>query len=211
MSFEKCIQESIKIYMSTHSRSNKKLIPIHSFINKSIKKYLNTKYKVFSLPDKEIVVNGRYNPKKVDVCIKKVNKIVGTGSIKFIMGNYQQNANNYFENCTGELVNLYKTSNTLFVMIIFDEIPYYDSNHNIKNYHKMDKKDFIKYNKLIIDGYLNNLIIVKVSNGKFLQHPSNISNDDLSTIDFTQFKILESYPDTFDNIIRQFSKNCTKQ
>lgn len=206
MSLEKCIQDSIKIYMSSHSRSNKKLIPIHSFISNSIKKCLNKNFQVHSLPYREIVVNGRYNNKKVDVCIKKKQEILGVGSIKFIMSNYKQNANNYFENCTGELINLYKQTNTLFVMIVFDEIPYYNSKHEIKSYHKLNDSDYYKYFKLVQDGYLNNLIILTVSNGRDLQHPQTMDKEKLSNMDFTKFKIKSCYPETFNDTILNFAQ-----
>ena len=211
MTLEKSIQESIKIYLSTHSRSNKKLIPIHSYINKSLTEKLSkSKYKVHSLPEKEIVVEGRYNPKKVDICIKKCNKIAGIGSVKFIMSNYKQNANNYFENCTGELINLRYISKTLFVMIIFDEIPYYDKQHNIKSYHSIDDKDLLKYQKLVTDKYLDDLIIIKVSNGRSLLHPQKITENELKNMDFSKFKILNCFPNKYDKIIKDFTLKCQK-
>ena len=208
--FEKVIQQSLKLYLTSHSRSNKKLIPIHSFISNSIKKHLKKSFTVHSLPEKEINVQGRYNSKKVDICVQNKYKTVGTASVKFIMSNYKQNANNYFENCTGELINLSKISKTFYLMITFDNIPYYNQKHEIKSFHNMHNDEYTKYLKLIEDGYLNNLCIIKMSNGKLLKHPQNITNKEITSIDFSKFKIKECFPDKYEKIIKDFALKCIK-
>lgn len=204
---EAIIQQSIKLYLTTHSRSNKKLIPLHSYISKTISDKLKSNFTVHSLPQKEMVVAGRYNHKKVDICVKNTttNIITGVGSVKFIMSNYKQNANNYFENCSGELLNLYKSAKTMYIMVVFEDIPYYDASHNIKSYHKMENKDLDKYKKLIEDNYLQSLIIIKISNGKYLQHPQKISKEDLDNMDYSQFRIVSSFPKSFEDSITEFA------
>ena len=48
---------------------------------------------------------GRYINKNVDIVIYKRTVIAGIG-VKFVMQNYSQNSNNYFENMLGETANI---------------------------------------------------------------------------------------------------------
>lgn len=93
------------------NRSNKKLIPIHQFIAEQIQSKLDDNYKIFSINEdktksKEKTVEGKYYDKNIDIAITYKNKDIGGISVKFITGNYQQNANNYFEHLLGETANL---------------------------------------------------------------------------------------------------------
>lgn len=207
---EKVIQESIKAYMNSHSRSNKKLIILHKYISNCILQNLNSDFTVHSLPDKEINVVGRYNNKKVDICIKNNGNPCGIVSVKFIMSNYQQNANNYFENCCGEMLNLHKNVKTMYVMIIFDDIPYYNNLHEIKSYYNIQKPDILRYEKLVEDQYINSLIIINVSNGKQLTHPEKISKESLKKMDYSVFRIQERSYD-FKKSIKKFAQMFIKK
>lgn len=56
----------------------------------------------------EKFMKGRYLDKKVDISIKNTQSdrdICGIG-VKFVMSNYSQNSNNYFENMLGETANI---------------------------------------------------------------------------------------------------------
>ena len=118
------------------------------------------------------------------------------------MSNYSQNSNNYFENLIGELTNLKKENITQwFIVITFDNIPYYDKNGNIIKYEKFNKTGL--YEKLKIEGLLDNLSIIKLSNGINLKNPNNIKIEDIKGIDkeAEQFKIIYS---NFDFELKNF-------
>ena len=100
--------------------------------------------------ERESSIPGRYMEKKVDITISRGRKPVAGVAVKFVMQNYSQNSNNYFENMLGETANLRAGSIPYFqVFIIPDRIPYYRndgtfsrwenlSEHNIGKYLKMD-------------------------------------------------------------------------
>lgn len=196
--FEMNIQDAIKNYFIYGSRSNKKLIPIHSYIAKYLQ--CKTKLKINALPDKEINIIGKYYNKKVDICLYNNIQNYGQISIKFIMSNYLQNSNNYFESLIGELINL-KVNGLIqwFILIIFDEIPYFDHNGKIKNYQKFN--NFSRYQKLVYDKILDFLTIIVINNGKKLIHPSKKQE-----IEYHNFKIIKEYPISFTETSLNFIK-----
>lgn len=105
------------------NRSTKRIKALHGWIVKEIKGKLGEGYDVIGLSDghdsSEEKVEGRYYPKKVDVCVKQKEEVKGIISVKFVNSNYKQNANNYFENLMGETANLYMKK----MMIMIDHNP----------------------------------------------------------------------------------------
>lgn len=218
--FDTTIQKAIENYYLYGERSNKKVAIIHSFLGELIQKELGSRFSIKCLPDKEEVVPGQYNNKYVDICIKDVDeKVMGIVSVKFIMCNYKQNSNNYFENLTGELHNLSPNYYELLksfhdkmdipsiekefiklqaksyarwaMLITFDDIPYFDKDHNVLRYEQM--KETSRYKTLINNGLLDVYSIVKCSNGKQLNHPSQESKSSVehfvtNNIDVDQFQ-----------------------
>lgn len=68
-----------------------------------------------------------YIDKMEDITIQHKGKDVGGIAIKFVMQNYSQNSNNYFENMLGETANIRCNSIPYFqVFIILDKLPYYN-------------------------------------------------------------------------------------
>lgn len=149
------IKESFKKYYEHGERSNEKLKVLHGYIacciysrihalDNSIAEGITIK----SLPGREDRVSGSFYDKNVDITIKYNHKVYGVVSVKFIMSNYKQNENNYFENLLGECINL-KLSNPerhfWYVMFTFDKIPYFNKTHNVTRYDKFDSR---KYDKL---------------------------------------------------------------
>lgn len=199
--WDNTIQKAIEQYYLYGERSNKKVAVIHSHLGKLIQNELGSMYCIKCLPDKEETVIGQYNSKAVDICIKDLDgNVKGVVSVKFIMSNYKQNSNNYFESLTGELHNLspnyyallesiYENSTEVgtiqkkisdlltssyarwVVLITFDEIPYFDKEHNIVRYEHMNESD--RYSVLVNNGLLDAYTIIKCSNGKLLCHPSH--------------------------------------
>lgn len=142
------------------ARSNKKLIPIHKFLSETILKKLKGSYSVKSLgigDGKEATIEGKYYPKDLDVAVFKKNKIVATVSFKFVTSNYQQNANNYFENLMGETANI-RRKNIGFAhfLVLRGYTPYYSKNKgNLRGQEKkieiISEKHLQKYIKLFND------------------------------------------------------------
>ena len=158
--FLQTIKKSFIKFLETHPRSNKKLIILHGAIANDIKNKLGREYEIKSLgmgEGKEGKLDGRYMEKKIDILISKdKNDIVGIG-VKFVMNNYSQNSNNYFENMLGETANI-RTSNKEYfqILILPEEMPYYNddgkitkwdkiTNHNIEKYIVLSKDNTEKY------------------------------------------------------------------
>ena len=143
------VKKSFLTFLRTHSRSNKKLIVLHSTIANDIKKRLGGKYEIKSLgvgDGKEGQLNGRYMDKNVDILISsKESDIAGIG-VKFVMNNYSQNSNNYFENMLGETANIRTNHKEYFqVLILPEEMPYYDKDGKITKWEKVTGHNLDKY------------------------------------------------------------------
>lgn len=92
--------------------------------------------------------------KKVDITIKRsdTHKILGGIGIKFVMQNYSQNSGNYFENMLGETANIRCMNHPYFqVFVIFDKLPYYNSDKEIVRWEKFTDHNIEKYVKLSYD------------------------------------------------------------
>ena len=159
--FIKAINASFSAYNKKGgARSNKKLIPIHKFLSETILGKLKNEYSIKSLgigDGKEATIDGKYYPKDLDVAIFKNNKIVATVSFKFVTSNYQQNANNYFENLMGETANI-RRQNIGFAhfLVLRGHTPYYSKNKgNLRGKEKkieiISEKHLQKYIKLFND------------------------------------------------------------
>ena len=131
--FISAVSESYKAFLNPATeygeRSNKKIIPIHSFVATEIAKKLGDEFIISSLgygDGKEKKIEGFYYNKNVDICISYKGQNLTGISIKFITGNYKQNSNNFFEGLLGETSNL-KRNNFKYAnfIIIPKYIPYY--------------------------------------------------------------------------------------
>lgn len=108
--FLKIISRSFEAFLDKGtSRSTDKLKPLHGAIARDIANRLGPEYVVWSQGywhDKEAEVEGRYVSKRVDITVKKKDKVVAGIAVKFVMQNYSQNSNNNFENMLGETANI---------------------------------------------------------------------------------------------------------
>ena len=99
--FLEAVRESFRTYLQVGtSRSNAKLKTLHGRIATDLEKLYGREYTIQSQgygDDKEGSVNGRYYPKNVDITISRNSKAAAGYSVKFVMRNYSQNSNNYFE------------------------------------------------------------------------------------------------------------------
>ena len=151
------LSNSFREFLNTGtSRSNKKLKPLHGAIAKDIAERLGEDYKVFSQGygiKKEKNILGRYINKRVDITIKtREGKDVCGIAVKFVMQNYSQNSNNYFENMLGETANIRANNIPYFqIFIILDKLPYYRKDKTIKKWETFTAHNIDKYVKLSKD------------------------------------------------------------
>ena len=127
--FLRVISNSFEEFVkSGTSRSTRKLKPLHGAIAEDIATKLGDEYTVISQgygDDREADIQGRYIDKMVDITIMKGAKAIAGIGVKFVMQNYSQNSNNYFENMLGETANIRAARCPYFqVFIILDKLPY---------------------------------------------------------------------------------------
>ena len=147
--FLSLIGDSFKKYLYTGSRSNEKLKILHGGIAKDLQNRLGNDYQICSLGignGKEVKLNGRYTEKVVDITIKKAGKSVAGIGVKFIMQNYSQNSNNYFENMLGETANIRCANIPYFqIFIIPDKLPYYKKDGTFQKWEEFSAHNSAKY------------------------------------------------------------------
>ena len=149
-SFVRCLE--------TSERSNEKLKILHPYITKDLCDLLGAdKFLFYSLgfeDGREACVKGRYMDKKVDITIKdkQTNEDIAGVAVKFVMSNYSQNSNNYFENMLGETSNIRSNNIPYFqIFCIFDTLPYYNKKGSIKKWEQISEHNINKYLKLSKD------------------------------------------------------------
>ena len=147
--FLNVVGNSFKKFLETGSRSNEKLKILHGAIANDLKKRLGGSYSIQSLGignGKEMKIEGRYIDKAVDITIlKKTKPIAGIG-VKFVMQNYSQNSNNYFENMLGETANIRANKCPYFqIFIIPDKIPYYKNDGTFQKWEEFTEHNSAKY------------------------------------------------------------------
>ena len=143
------VGDSFKKFLETGSRSNEKLKILHGAIAKDLKKRLGNEYWVQSLgvgDGKEMKKDGRYIDKAVDITILKKDKPIAGIGVKFVMQNYSQNSNNYFENMLGETANIRCANIPYFqIFIIPDKLPYYKNDGTFQKWEEFSSHNSAKY------------------------------------------------------------------
>ena len=152
------VKASFKEFINSGtSRSTAKLKPLHGAIASDIASRLGADYKVWAqgyAEDREKKIDGRYMDKMVDITIEniKIKKTVAGIAVKFVMQNYSQNSNNYFENMLGETANIRTASCPYFqIFIILDKLPYYQNSGVLKKWEEFTNHNMEKYYKLAQD------------------------------------------------------------
>lgn len=149
------VGNSFKKFLETGSRSNEKLKILHGAIAMDLKERLGEEYSVKSLgvgEGKELRLDGRYIDKAVDVTILHRDSPVAGIGVKFVMQNYSQNSNNYFENMLGETANIRCANIPYFqIFIIPDKLPYYNNNGMIQKWEEFTLHNSEKYKTLSKD------------------------------------------------------------
>lgn len=143
------VGNSFKKFLETGSRSNEKLKILHGAIAKDLKNRLGIGYSVQSLGignGKEMKIDGRYIDKAVDITILKGTKAIAGIGVKFVMQNYSQNSNNYFENMLGETANIRCANIPYFqIFIIPDKLPYYKNDGTFQKWEEFSFHNSSKY------------------------------------------------------------------
>jgi len=131
------------------SRSTAKLKPLHGAIAKDLSLRLGPGYSVHSqgfADGKEARIKGRYIDKEVDITVKRDAKPIAGLSVKFVMQNYSQNSNNYFENMLGETANIRCNNYPYFqIFITLDKIPYYRKGGEFSKWETFSPHNAAKY------------------------------------------------------------------
>lgn len=137
------------------SRSPQKLKPLHGAIAEDLARMLGDNYMVEAQgysSDKEGTIAGRYMDKRIDIVVSKDGEPVAGIEVKFIMQNYSQNSNNYFENMLGETANIRSAGCPLFqIIILLDRLPYYDKGGKITKWETFTDTNVAKYIALSAD------------------------------------------------------------
>lgn len=154
--FLKAISRAFNAFLAKGtSRSNDKLKPLHGAIAKDLADYLGQDYEIISQGykiGKEAEIKGRYIDKKVDITVTKNGRPIAGIGVKFVMQNYSQNSNNYFENMLGETANIRSADFPYFqVFIIFDKLPYYRKDKSIMKWETLTAHNIQKYRILSKD------------------------------------------------------------
>lgn len=150
------IKDSFRTYLTVNtSRSTAKLKSLHGKIARDLQKAFGAGYVVQAQgygTDKEGCLEGRYYPKNVDITVSFRGKPVAGYAVKFVMRNYSQNSNNYFENMLGETANLRANAIPYFqIFIIFDKVPYYKAGGLFQKWDLITQHNLDKYVKISID------------------------------------------------------------
>ena len=153
--FLQTLKSSFVTYLRTSPRSNKKLVMLHGKISKDIVSRLGSGYEVASLgyrEGKEKTINGHYIDKTVDITVMCGEVAIVAIEVKYVMGSYKQNSNDYFENMLGATANLRRANVPCFqIFVIPDKIPYFDKAGKIKHWDEIDSRNLQKYVNLSND------------------------------------------------------------
>lgn len=199
------VGNSFKKFLETGSRSNEKLKILHGAIAKDLKERLGTGYSVCSLGignGKEEKLDGRYIDKVVDITIKKGQKPIAGIGVKFVMQNYSQNSNNYFENMLGETANIRCANIPYFqIFIIPDTLPYYNKQGLLQKWEEFTLHNAIKYLTLSKDN-IQTSIHTPTKTLLFVVHLPEIKKPIIDKYDYvdyyenqTDFMVRESQTD----------------
>ena len=149
MDFLNILTNSFKKFLTTGSRSNEKLKILHGAIATDLQQRIGLEYGIQSLgygDGREGVIDGRYIEKKADITITRGDANVAGIAVKFVMQNYSQNSNNYFENMLGETANIRSKRIPYFqIFIIPDKMPYYDNKGNLRKWETFTLHNVRKY------------------------------------------------------------------
>lgn len=184
---KKAIDQSFMQVYQYGRKSPRRVKHIHYWVRNYIQTRLGNNYRCYSYhphlkeDDREIKVAGKFYPKNSDITIcNRDEDVLGVISVKFIMSNYKQNANNYFESMIGECYNL-KANNIKYghIMICPYLVPYYNNQCGLKYIEKLNNKDITKYAELNDSTTVHKPDMLSFNVLKIKNNDGIISNPDL--------------------------------
>ena len=182
------IGNSFKKFLKSGSRSNEKLKILHGAIAQDLKNRLGDDYSIQSLgvgDGKEKRINGRYIDKTVDITILKAEQVIAGIGVKFVMQNYSQNSNNYFENMLGETVNIRCANIPYFqIFIIPNKLPYYKNDGSFQKWEIFSTHNSEKYITLSKDD-IGSSIHTPIKTLLFVIHLPDITDDIKNNQEYT--------------------------
>lgn len=137
----------------TGVRSNKRLVPLHGFIAKRVKKALGKDYEVNSLghgSGKEDKLCGLLYNKTIDISVKRNGDIIAGISVKFPTSNFQKNAINFFEQMIGETFNI-RGNDIIYsqILILPKSMPHRSNDGQSKEKKTIRNHILTKYRRLL--------------------------------------------------------------
>ena len=165
LQFHEMLKESFLRYLEVGSRSSKKLLNLHGAISWDLCARLNSdgqsNYQVESLgfgSGSEVQVKGRYGYKKIDITVTRNGNPIAGIAVKYVMSNYSQNSNNYFENMLGETANIRCVDIPYFqIFALPDKIPYFRKDGSIKKWETITANNLEKYIELSKEDFSVNM------------------------------------------------------
>lgn len=154
--FNEILSNSFKEFLNSGSRSNRKLKILHGAVANDLAARLGGGFSCIALgihDGKEEKIHGRYLVKTADITVQRHDgsTIAGIG-VKFVMQNYTQNSNNYFENMLGETANIRCGNVEYFqIFIVPEKLPHYDAAGNIRGWESISAHYMEKYQRLSED------------------------------------------------------------
>lgn len=147
------LTQSFSTYLKTGARSNEKLKILHAKIATDLQNKFGAEYEIHALGvSKEKELKGRYYDKAVDIAILRRGVELGGVAVKFVMSNFSQNANNYFENMLGETANLRCAKLLYFqILIVSEALPYFKNDGQIGKIEELKNHHLNKYLRLSQD------------------------------------------------------------
>lgn len=143
------LSKSFKRCLETSERSNEKLKILHWAIAKDLSSRLWNNYSIMSLwfwEWKEAKIEWHYMEKAVDISVYRWEKSLWWIAVKFIMSNYSQNSNNYFENMLWETANLRCNDKKYFQIVILPKhMPYFKKSWEISKIEEVTEHNIDKY------------------------------------------------------------------
>ncbi len=158
-SFLSTLTRAFETYLQMNARSNEKLKILHAKIASDLTQKLGNEFEVKSYgvgDGKEENLVGRYYDKAVDISVLQNSAGRAGVAVKFVMSNYAQNANNYFENMLGETANLRSNGLPYFqILIVPESMPYFEQDGSIGKIEELKAHHLHKYLKLFEDNVEN--------------------------------------------------------
>jgi hypothetical protein len=178
--FLEIIERSFEAYAATgaNSRSSKKVTILHAgltgLIREAISKVLPGDTTVQIKNELDVKAVNDSGRKRCDIVVLRGSKVVAIFPVKFIMTNYSQNKNNYFESLTGEITHLKWANPDVHICpinIIPSIVPYKKANGVITKFEQIGDK-FNIYEELVKHGLCSQVLNYKID----VEYPCRIGD-----------------------------------